>query len=950
MILSKHSVLRTSLFLLILIATAIRGFAAVQSISITSKETVLNGKEFGNHGAYEIWKGTISFSFDPLNKENQRITDIDLAKKSESGFVDASANIVILKPVDMSKASGTGLVEVSNRGGKFSMRYFNLADKTNLDVNDPEAFGDGLLMEQGLVVVWVGWEFDVPDRDGLLRLVLPKLESKNDFPLVGQVRSDWVIDEPVKTLSLGHRDQIPYPAQVNNTLNTLTVRDGRNSNRSIVDHALWSFAKEEGDTLVPSNEFIHMETGFTPGKIYELVYFCDQPVPVGLGLAVIRDMASYMKYDNNCAFKVNKSIAAGVSQTGRFLRQFIYDGFNIDEYGRQAYDGMMIMTAGAGRGSFNHRFAQPSRDGHRYSAFQYPTDIFPFTSRAQVDSTVSQDRDGLMMRGGSFSRETKIFYINTGYEYYGRAASLIHTNLDGTADVLPYENERIYHIASGQHYVGQIHLDPAHERDSAMVFKSNPLFYLPNYRALLVRLIGWVARNEEPPASKYPTIEAKNLVPLSQVRFPINSQLPRPNAIQEAYRLDFGTSWNQRVIRNQPPRILGTYTSLVPQIDLNGNEMGGIRNFEIMVPLATFTGWSLRDGKPAAQEELDDFQGYIMPFAIGDSNAVKTDLRPTITGLYRSRMDYDQKVAHCLDGLIAQGFVLDRDKSRLEDRADWLWNQIVGYYTNQQAAHLPVGLPANGSLMIIGGGTLDQSIYDQFADLAGGFDQPIVIIPTASDDQSLAADPKFEKLTAAFEKAGFKKISVLHTRSKEEANNPRFYRDLEKAAGVFITGGRQWRLADAYLGTQTEQALKALLARGGVIAGTSAGATIQGSYLVRGDTQGNTLMMGDHRDGFGFIQNIAIDQHVLARNRQFDLFEVQQAVPGLLAIAPDEGTALVVKQGIGSVIGKGYVLIYDGKKWSAERHEYSYALPGSLVFYALKPGDQYDLKTRMVVE
>ncbi|MCB0602302.1 MAG: cyanophycinase [Saprospiraceae bacterium] len=939
---------RCMMILALALLLNLRVHAAVQSIHITSKETVLNGKTFGNSGAYELWKGTVTFVFDPLNKQNQRVTDIDLAEKSDAGFVEATANIVILKPADMSKASGVGLVEVSNRGGKFSMRYFNLATNTGLDVNDPEAFGDGLLMEQGLVVVWVGWEFDVPDQDGLMHLVVPKLKPNNSFPLVGQVRCDWVIDDPVSTLYLGHRNQIPYPPQVNSTLNSLTVRDSREGKREIVDSKLWSFSKEEGDSLVPSTEYIHMNNGFEPGKIYELVYFSDQPVAVGLGLAVVRDMISYMKYDNNCEFKVNKGIAAGVSQTGRFLRQYLYDGFNIDEYDRQAYDGMMIMTAGGGRGSFNHRFAQPSRDGHRYSSFFYPTDLFPFTSRAQVDSTNGKYRDGLLMKGGNFGRETKIFYINTGYEYYGRAASLIHTSIDGTSDVMPYENERIYEIASGQHYVGQLHLDAKSQRDSSMVFKSNPLYYLPNYRALLVRLINWVNKGEEPPASTYPTIAGKTLVPLNQVRFPINASLPEPKAIQVAYNLDFGDSWQRRIIRNQPPRILNTYTSLVPQLDQNGNELGGIRNFEVSVPLATFTGWSLRDGKPAAQDELDDFQGYIMPFSMDKGAEISTDLRPTIKSLYHDRMDYEQQVTVCVDQLIKDGFVLDRDKTLLQKRAGWLWNEVIGYYVNQQAAHHPVMTPEHGSLMVIGGGKLDETIYSKFADLAGGTDQPIVIIPTAGDDESLAKDPKYEQLTAPFRSAGFKKISVLHTRSKEEANSPRFYRDLEKAAGVFITGGRQWRLADSYLGTQTETALKGVLDRGGVIAGTSAGATIQGSYLVRGDTGGNTEMMGDHQEGFGFLNNVAIDQHVLARNRQFDLFEVINAHPGLLGIAPDEGTAFVINQGIAEVIGKSYVLVYDGKKWSGDRREYSYNLPGSPIFYVLKPGDRYDLSQRMV--
>ncbi len=190
---------------------------------------------------------------------------------------------------------------------------------------------------------------------------------------------------------------------------------------------------------------------------------------------------------------------------------------------------------------------------------------------------------------------------------------------------------------------------------------------------------------------------------------------------------------------------------------------------------------------------------------------------------------------------------------------------------------------------------------------------------------------------------------MLHTLDREKVNSPEFFEPLKKAVGIWFSGGRQWRHADSYLGTKTHGAFFDLLDRGGVIAGSSAGATIQGSYLARGDTKANTIMMGDHEEGLGFLTNVAIDQHLLARNRQFDIFEILDNRPELLGIGLDENTGIVVTGDKFSVFGESYVAIYDGTRWSAERNTI-YDLPkGSRDFYFLKSGNRYNLKKREVI-
>lgn len=257
--------------------------------------------------------------------------------------------------------------------------------------------------------------------------------------------------------------------------------------------------------------------------------------------------------------------------------------------------------------------------------------------------------------------------------------------------------------------------------------------------------------------------------------------------------------------------------------------------------------------------------------------------------------------------------------------------------------------PKNGTLLIIGGYASDSIYLPLFSELAGGYDSPIVVIPTARDDKSIAADSMFLQLTERFIQAGFPNVSILHTRDRKIANSKEFIQPIVNAKGVWFQGGRQWRLADSYLNTETHDAINNLLDRGGVVAGSSAGATIQGSFLARGDTEKNTIMVGDHLEGLGFISNIAIDQHLLARNRQFDMFEILREYPDLLGIGLEENTGIIVKKDTFEVVGESYVAIYDGTRWSAER-DTVYQLPlFSKEFYFLGAGDRYDLKNRKVI-
>jgi cyanophycinase len=263
---------------------------------------------------------------------------------------------------------------------------------------------------------------------------------------------------------------------------------------------------------------------------------------------------------------------------------------------------------------------------------------------------------------------------------------------------------------------------------------------------------------------------------------------------------------------------------------------------------------------------------------------------------------------------------------------------IFGFIVSAQS----VG-PKNGKLMIVGGGAANP-LVEKFVELAGGKDARIVVIPTAGNSEEFTEDWYFSKMVKEF---GAKSVALIHTRDPKIADTEEFCKPFKNATGIWFTGGRQWKLVDAYENTQVVEECWKMLERGGIIGGSSAGATIQGSYLARGDTKSNAVMMGDHEAGFAFLKNVAIDQHLLARNRQFDLFEILKEKPELLGIGLDESTAILVEGDTFEVIGKTYVAVYDGNFW---RRDGNPVVPEMQSFYLLKEGDKYDLKSRRIIK
>ncbi|MBV8817321.1 MAG: hypothetical protein JO022_03120, partial [Acidobacteriaceae bacterium] len=342
----------------------------------------------------------------------------------------------------------------------------------------------------------------------------------------------------------------------------------------------------------------------------------------------------------------------GVSQSGRFLREFLYDGFNADERGRQAFDGVWAHVAGAGRGSFNFRFAQPSRDGHPFLNVLYPTDVPPFTEQELLARAV---KDHVV---------PKMFFSNGSYEYWGRAASLIHTSPDGKADVPPDNDARIYFFAGSQHGPGSI---PPRKVEAQNLPDVNDYRYAQ--RALLLDMEGWLKDGTAPPESQYPKISKDQLVALGALAFPKIDGLRVPTIKREAYRIDLSV---------MPPKMGAAYPTLLPQVDQDGNETAGIRMPEVRVPLASYTGWNLRAKAIGAQDELYSMVGSYIPFPHDKvERENRKDPRESIAERYPSKHVYLEKITEAAQELVKQRLLLESDVTKIRDRAAAEWDYVL---------------------------------------------------------------------------------------------------------------------------------------------------------------------------------------------------------------------------------------------------------------------------------
>jgi hypothetical protein len=657
-------------FALLLLA-GVPSHARVTRVEVTSSADVLGGKSFGDTGPYERLSGRVYFSLPVDNPHNAAIVDLKNAVNLNNGAVEFSAEFIAVCPKDRRKGNGSLLLEVPNRGRS---RIIGLVDGGDWDVaNDA---GDGWLLRNGYTIVSLGWQWDAAGQ-GALRFFAP-VAKEGGKTITGLLRGDLMPYKPMPEIPLGHLIQgtmggSEYPTTApDDPRNMLTVRNSRDAQRTVIPRAQWQFAHLVDGKLKPSDRYIHLDGGFQPGRIYEYVYVVAEPVVAGGGFAAIRDFASYAKHAPDAVTPAQRVYGEGISQNGRFLRDFLYQGFNADEDGKIALDGVLAHVAGAGRGSFNYRFAQPSRDAQPTSSVYFPTDIFPFTDEAERDP-LTGEAGGLLDRATADRTVPKVFLSNTSYEYWGRACALIHISPDGTRDAAISDQVRIYHFTGLQHFSAPF--PPPKGKDDLLGQQpQSPLPVRYFWRAMIANMDAWVRDNLPPPPSSYPKIADGTLVSINRYALPSIPGIKITHEANGANRLDFGPNWRHGILSIQPPKVGAAFPVLVPQVNADGNERDGVRLPEITVPLATYTGWNLRDPAIGAPDQRVAFEGSYLPFPKTAADARRSgDPRKSIAERYASSDDYLARYQSAVDALITQRWILKEDRAALLDRGKQEW-------------------------------------------------------------------------------------------------------------------------------------------------------------------------------------------------------------------------------------------------------------------------------------
>jgi hypothetical protein len=458
------------------------------------------------------------------------------------------------------------------------------------------------------------------------------------------------------------------------------VRDEPTAKGEVVPRSRWRFVDDQT---------VALDGGFEPGRIYDVVYRSADPRIVGFGLSGTRDLVSFLRYDatdGNPVRGTTHAIGWGVSQSGRFLRHFVYQGFNEDEQGRQVFDGIFDQVGGAGRGSFNHRFGQASRDALQYFNILFPVDLFPFTDGAETDPE-SGVVDSLLARAERTGTTPKMFHLLTNSEYFNRAGSLVHTDPTGTKDAELPPTTRVYAIASAPHGPGPF--PPVSNVGGGMVGRAalNPLNYSPAVRALFHALDRWVTDGVNPPPSAYPRLADGTLTAPDHAGWPAIPGYQLPQQPLRAFHLDFGADWAKGIVSIEPPEVGKPFVVRVPAVDADGNARAGIRLPDIAVPLATQAGWNYRDRSIGAPDRLAGEIGTYLPFARTKSERERTgDPRLSIEERYRNRDEYVGRYAAAALDLVERRYLL------ADDVADLLKHAIEHYEWATRGAESNRGL------------------------------------------------------------------------------------------------------------------------------------------------------------------------------------------------------------------------------------------------------------------
>jgi hypothetical protein len=618
---------------------------AVQSASAEVTRVQISSRADIAFAGYERITGRVFFAVDPADPRNAVIADIAKAPRNAQGKVEFSADFHVLRP--KSGGNGAAIVDVVNRGGLRALPIFNRA-------RGADEVGDGFLMQRGFTAIGIGWEFDLTGSGSQLRIQVPAA-TEGGTPVTGIARAVFSVDRRETSATVGDLGvYVPIDASAGDT--SLTVRDTISAQGQPVPRSTWRL----------TGQVVTMDGGFEPGRIYEISFRAANPPIGGLGFAAVRDFASWIRHAPDAVASAKYVYAFGQSQSGRYLRDFLYHGFNTDERDRQVFDGVLAHIAGAARIDLNRRWSTPvSGDGL--------VGGFPFADRAQRDP-VSGLTDGLLDNPRARRHQPKLFLTNSSVEYWidtGRAAALTHTTPDGMRDLAMGDNVRSYLFASAQHTPGAF--PPAAGGTGQQ--RGNPTDYTFAMRALLVAMDRWVRDGVAPPASRHPGIAEGTLVRADAVAFPALPGVASPRTVIPGSRAANLLAAGGAGAGTPLPL-------LVPQVDADGNDRAGIKVPEVAVPLATYTGWNFRNAAAGNTRRLLGNTGSYIPFARTKAEREQRgDSRLSIEERYPSRDRYLSMIKAAADTLVRDRYMLAADVDAVMQRAGAHWDVLMGTVT-----------------------------------------------------------------------------------------------------------------------------------------------------------------------------------------------------------------------------------------------------------------------------
>ena len=611
----------------------------VVRIEVTSRGPAFGGRSFGAVGPYEILLGTATAVADPSAALNAGIVDLDKAPRNAAGLVEYRFAFDVLKPLDVTKGNGVLVHEVNNRGRNIVFGYFHGAGRGYA----AEHAGNGFLMNAGYTYVSSGWLHGAPGS-GSPRPVLADLPPATDGgrTITGLSMEEW---QNPDSASFG---RLTYPAAtLDQARATLTHRQLQNDPRQTAPADRWRYVDETTVALTPP-------AGTDAGTIYEFVYEARDPIVMGLGFAAVRDFVSFVRHSPvddrgapNPLFAAGRpvlrhAVAVGSSQSGRMIRDFIYQGFNEDPAGRRVFDGATPFVAGARRTFVNARFAQPGRYTRQHEDHNYPMDEFPFTWGTTTDPLTGRT-DGLLAACTASATCPRLIQVDADSEYYGAHASLLLTDTTGRPLELPPDVR--YWMLTMAHLQG----------DAGCRDPGNPVSPYPYYRAAFDAMVRWVRDGTAPPATRAPSVADGTAVTVARQgeQYPTIPGRPFNAAISELGVRDFSV-W--------PPRESAEkYPLFVPALDRDGNPLAGVMAPEVAAPLATM-GKAVR-GPGFAAGDLCGVNGSTLPFprtqaerlAAGDSRLSLEERYPG------GQAEYSARYGAAVDALVAGRYLLPAD-------------------------------------------------------------------------------------------------------------------------------------------------------------------------------------------------------------------------------------------------------------------------------------------------